>query len=128
MITGTVNADSEAVIRLVVQGPAGHVHEVKAIIDTGFNGFLTLPSALVTMLGLTRLSRGRALLANGSEELFDIYGVTVLWDGQQRYVEADAVDTTPLVGMSLLDGYDLHIRVADGGHGLIQASGQGSAC
>jgi hypothetical protein len=36
--------------------------------------------------------------------------VTVLWDGQQRYVEADAVDTTPLVGMSLLDGYDLHIQ------------------
>jgi predicted aspartyl protease len=72
MITGTVNADSEAVIRLVVQGPVGHVHEIEAVIDTGFNGFLTLPSALVTMLGLTRLSRGRALLANGSEELFDI--------------------------------------------------------
>jgi clan AA aspartic protease len=91
MITGAVNADYEAVIRLRVQGSTGHVHEVDAIIDTGFNGFLTLPPALVTALGLTRLSRGRALLANGSEELFDIYGVTVLWDGQQRYVEADAV-------------------------------------
>ena len=75
-----------------------------------------------------RRSRGRALLANGSEELFDIYGVTVPWDGQQRYVEADAVDTMPLVGMSLLDGYDLHIQVADGGHVVIQASGQGSSC
>ena len=128
MIRGTGNADAEAVIRLVVQGPAGHVHEVEAIIDTGFNGFLPLLSALVTRRGLTRLSRGRALLVNGSEELFDIYGVTVLWDGPQRYVEADAVDTTPLVGMSLLDGYDLPIRVADGGQVLIQASGQGSAC
>jgi clan AA aspartic protease len=97
-------------------------------IDTGFNGFLTLPPALVIALGLIRRSRGRALLANGSEELFDIYGVTVLWDGQQRYVEADAVDTTPLVGMSLLDGYDLHIQVADGGQVVIQASGQGSPC
>lgn len=128
MITGTVNADYEAVIRLHVQGSTGHAHEVEAIIDTGFNGFLTLPSALVTVLGLTRLSRGRALLANGSEELFDIYGVTVLWDGQQRYVEADAVDTTPLVGMSLLEGYDLHIKVAEGGQVVIQASGQGSPC
>ena len=128
MITGTVNADYEAVIRLFVQGPAGPAHEVDAIIDTGFNGFLTLPPALVTTLGLMRRSRGRALLANGSEELFDIYGVTVLWDGQQRYVEADAVDTTPLVGMSLLDGYDLHIQVADGGQVVIQASGQGSPC
>ena len=128
MITGTVNADYEAVIRLFVQGPAGPAHEVAAIIDTGFNGFLTLPPALVTALGLMRRSRGRALLANGSEELFDIYGVTVLWDGQQRYVEADAVDTTPLVGMSLLDGYDLYIQVADGGQVVIQASGQGSPC
>ena len=82
MITGTINADYEAVIRLRVHGPTGHAHEVEAIIDTGFNGFLTLPPALVTALGLTRRSRGRALLANGSEELFDIYGVTVLWDGQ----------------------------------------------
>jgi clan AA aspartic protease len=126
MITGTVNADYEAVIGLRVQEPTGHTHEVDAIIDTGFNGFLTLPPALVTALGLTRLSRGRALLANGSEELFDIYGVTVLWDGQQRYVEADAVDTVPLVGMSLLDGYDLHIRIAEGGQVVIQASGQGN--
>ena len=128
MITGTVNADYEAVIRLLIQGPTGPAHEVDAMIDTGFNGFLTLPPALVTTLGLIRRSRGRALLANGSEELFDIYGVTVLWDGQQRYIEADAVDTTPLVGMSLLDGYDLHIQVANGGQVVIQASGQGSPC
>ena len=128
MITGTVNAGYEAIIRLFVQGPTGPAHEVDAMIDTGFNGFLTLPPALVTALGLMRRSRGRALLANGSEELFDIYGVTVLWDGQQRYVEADAVETTPLVGMSLLDGYDLYIQVADGGQVVIQASGQGSPC
>jgi clan AA aspartic protease len=107
MITGVVNADYEAMIRLFVQGPTGPAHEIDAIIDTGFNGFITLPPALVAALGLMRRSRGRALLANGSEELFDIYGVTVLWDGQQRYVEADAVDTTPLVGMSLLAGHDL---------------------
>jgi clan AA aspartic protease len=128
MITRTVNADYEAVIHLRVQAPTGHAHEVDAIIDKGFNGFLTLPPALVAALGLIRLSRGRALLANGSEELFDIYGVTVLWDGQQRYVEADAADTIPLVGMSLLDGYDLHIQVADGGYVVIQVSGQGSPC
>jgi predicted aspartyl protease len=66
MIAGTVNADYEAVIRLHVQGPSGLAHEVDAIIDTGFNGFLTLPPALVTALGLIRLSRGRALLANAA--------------------------------------------------------------
>jgi clan AA aspartic protease len=126
MITGSVNTDYEAVIRLRVRGPLGHEHEVDAIIDTGFNGFLTLPPLLVSDLGLARLSRGRALLANGSEELFDIHGVMVVWDGEQRLVEVDAVNAAPLVGMALLDGFDLHIRVADGGHVVIQSSDHGS--
>jgi len=126
MILGSVNAEFEAIIRLRVQGPAGHEQEIEAIIDTGFNGFLTLPPALVPELGLTRLSRGRALLANGREELFDIYGVNVSWDGQQQHIEVDAVDTTPLVGMSLLEGYDLYIAVAEGGQVVVQASGQDS--
>ncbi len=110
-----VNANYEAIIRLQVRGPTGQELEIDAVIDTGFNGFLTLPSTIITALGLIRLSRGRALLANGSEELFDIYGVTVLWDGLARYVETDAVDTPPLIGMSLLDGYDLCVQVRDGG-------------
>jgi clan AA aspartic protease len=122
MITGIVNADYEAIVRLRVQGPTGYEHEINAIVDTGFNGFLTLPPLLVTTLELTRLSRGRALLANGREELFDIHGVTVLWAGEERHVEVDSVDTTPLLGMSLLDGHDLHIQVADGGHVIIQSS------
>jgi len=52
--------------------------------------------------------------------------VTVLWDGQPQYVEADAVDTIPLVGMSLLDGYNLHIQVTAGGQVVIQALGPSS--
>jgi predicted aspartyl protease len=63
MIKGIVNTDYEAVIRLRVQGPGGHERELDAVIDTGFNGFLTLPPLLVNELGLVRLSRGRALLA-----------------------------------------------------------------
>lgn len=121
MIRGTVNTDREAVIRLVLRGRSGQEQETEAVNDTGFNGFLTLPSALVTVLDLTRLSRGRATLANGSEELFDIYGATVIWDGQPRYVETDAVGTVPLVGMSLLYGYDLHVQAVDGGSVTINA-------
>ncbi len=36
-------------------------------------------------------------------------------------VLADAVDTTPLVGMRMLDRHNLNIDVADGGRVIIQA-------
>jgi len=115
MITGVVNANREATIRLVVRGPSGQHHEIEAIIDTGFTGFLTLPSALVQVLGLPWLCRQPGVLADGSVEFFDVYIATVIWDGQSRTVEAEAADTEPLVGMSLLDRHSLHIDVLPGG-------------
>ena len=104
-----------------MQGPARQKREVEAVVDTGYNGFLTLPPRLIAALGLTRQGRGRATLANGREDIFDIYDVTVLWDGQSRVIETDAADTTPLVGMALLNEHDLHIQVAIGGRITIEA-------
>ncbi len=46
--------------------------------------------------------------------------MAVLWDGLAGYTEADASDTTPLVGMRLLDGYSLYIEVEDGGRVVIE--------
>ncbi|MBV8882469.1 MAG: hypothetical protein JO235_00495 [Chroococcidiopsidaceae cyanobacterium CP_BM_RX_35] len=88
-----VNVYREAIIRVVVSGPQGQEQEIEALVDTGFNGFLTLPSSLITILGLPFRRRGRAVLADGSESLFDIYEATLLWDGQLRRIAVDAVDT-----------------------------------
>ena len=52
MILGVVNAHSEATIRLPVRDAVGHEHEIEAVLDTGFNGSLTLPPALIAALGL----------------------------------------------------------------------------
>lgn len=120
MIEGVVNAAYEPVITLALQGPSGQSREVEAVVDTGFNGFLTLPTALVSELGLPFVSIGRATLADGTEIAYEVYGVAVLWDDQPRDIEADAADTTPLVGMMLLDEHDLSIRVRDGGRVVIQ--------
>ena len=121
MIEGVVNSAYEAVISLLLRGPTGQTREIDAVIDTGYSGFLTLPSAMVSELGLSFQSHGRATLANGSEEIFDIYDVTVLWDGQPRYVDTYVAETTPLVGMLLLDSHSLYVEVADGGHVVVQA-------
>ena len=102
MIQGVVNAAYEAVIPLTVQGPAGQTQDIDAVIDTGFTGFLTLPSGVVE-LGLPFINVSQATLADGSEVTLDVFRATVLWDGEPRYVRAYAADATPLAGMRLLD-------------------------
>jgi predicted aspartyl protease len=51
MITGRVNADIEAVIRLPVVGPRRKQRTVEGVIDTGFSGDLTLPTAVMLRSG-----------------------------------------------------------------------------
>ena len=123
MIEGTVNHAREAIVSLPVSGPAGRIEEIEAVIDTGYNGYITVPPALVSELRLPFVTSGRATLANGSEDVFDIHDATVLWGGAPLSVLADAADTVPLVGMALLEGHSLHIDVRPGGSVVIQASG-----
>ena len=121
MIQGAVNAALEAVLALTVQGTAGHAQEVEAVIDTGFSGFLTLPSALVEGLGLAFSGVGWAVLADGTEARFDVYDAALLWDGRQRRVYVYVAETAPLAGMRLLEGHDLHVEVESGGRVVIKA-------
>ena len=119
MITGHVTIYREAVISLSVKGPEGQSREIDAVIDTGFNGFLTLPASLIQELGLVWRRRGRAMLADGSDSLFDIYEATVTWDDRPRRIAVDEVNSDPLIGMSLLYGYELTVQVIDGGRVVI---------
>ena len=123
MIEGAVNANLEAVVTLPLQDSSGQTREVEAVVDTGFNGYLTLPPMLMEDLELPVVGDGEAVLADGSQAAFDVYGVTVLWDGRPMYVETGAVGVDPLVGMALLEGHNLNIDIEDGGRVLIQVKG-----
>jgi len=115
MIIGQVSAFREAVISLKVAGPGSRGREFDAVVDTGFNGFLTLPASFIRDLGLVWRGRGRAMLADGTDCLFDSYDATVAWDGAPRRIVVDEAESDPLVGMSLLDGHELTIQVTEGG-------------
>ena len=114
MMTGIVNPNREAVLRLKVQGPNGQEEEIEAVIDTGFTGELTLPPDVIARLGLTWLTQGQAGMANGQIDTFDVYAAVLLWDGQPIRVMAEEADTDPLVGMALMYGYKLNLPVLDG--------------
>ena len=90
------------------------------MIDTGFNGYLTLPSGLIASLGLPFRRNGRALLGDGSTTTFDIHEAIILWDGRLRRIPVDSADTDPL-GTGLLQGHELSVEFIDGGKTLIRA-------
>ena len=70
MIEGAVNDAHEAVVVLSLQGPSGQAQDITAVVDTGYSGFLTLPTALVNELELPFAYIGRAFLANDDEVSF----------------------------------------------------------
>ena len=121
MITGSVNANREAAVRLCVRGPEGKEETVVAVIDTGFTGYITLPASLVASLDLAWLGRQQGVLGDGSVQPFDVFSAWVNWDGEFRVVEVDSAETVPLVGMGLLYGYELRIQSVDGGLVSIEA-------
>jgi clan AA aspartic protease len=81
MISGFVNADFEAIISLSICDSEGKIYTQDAIVDTGFNGWLSLPPDLIDQLNLTWKRRGRAILGDGSEYVFNVYETIVVWDG-----------------------------------------------
>ena len=114
MIFGIVR-DFEPIIPLSVCGADGKVYLQDAIVDTGFDGWLSLPPDLITQLGLSWKRRGRAILGDGSECIFNVYEAVVIWDGDPLTIPVDEADSDPLIGMSLMEGYQLTVQVFEGG-------------
>lgn len=119
MITGVVTANREATIRLVVAGPNQRLEEVEAVIDTGFNGFLTLPSQVIRILTLPFIGNRRVMLADGRLVVLDLYLTTVLWNEREREVLVLPGEGDPLIGMSLLYDHRVIVHVIDHGEVII---------
>jgi len=114
MIVGIVHR-REALIRLTVRGPHGRQQEIEAVVDSGYTGWLTLPPSVIAALGLPWQTFGRGILADGSVSVFDVYQAKVLWDDRIRSVFVDEFDSTPLIGMAMLRGYQYKMAVRVGG-------------
>ena len=78
MIIGHVDSRYEIVIPLTIRSGFGQEEVIDVILDTGFTGTLILPPAMIARLGLRWRSQVWSVLANGTAELSDVFGATVL--------------------------------------------------
>jgi clan AA aspartic protease len=121
MINGVVNAQLEPTVQLAIHDATGQPHDVEVVVDTAYNGFLTLQPAQVTALGLPLKNQLQVRLADGSMQLINFYEATVIWNGQPRMIPVDEIDAPPLVRTALLQGYELRIEFVVGGSVTIES-------
>ena len=111
---GRVVPSRGPIVQLSIQRPGDREREIEALLDTGFNGFLALPSSLIEEFSLPHLGREQVTLANGRVHFTRKYEVAVRFAGTVQSVEVVEAGE-PIVGMALLRGYDLHVQCVDGG-------------
>jgi clan AA aspartic protease len=126
MMRGTVTAEgNEALLGVEVlsQADASSLL-IEAVVDTGFTGHLTLPSATVEALGLPIVGSTESILADGSLVMEDVCTGRVLWHGGERPVRVLVSDGTPLLGMALMRGSELRVECVGGGEVSLENLGE----
>jgi clan AA aspartic protease len=116
VIHGTV-VGLQARMSVILRPPGRSDVEIEFVVDTGFEGFLTL--AVVNELQLPYVARIDANLADDSSIATFAYRVIVVWNGIEREVIVLGIGRRPLIGTALLEDCHLGIDFCDGGTVLI---------
>ena len=124
MIRGAVIEDAEGRlepwVEISVADSRGNLHAIQVVVDTGFTGWLALSTDFSERLGLRRVGRRPASLADGSENEYRYYEGNILWHDRLRSISIIALDADPLIGTQLLTGCRLTVEFRDGGDVEIQ--------
>ena len=120
MITGSVSENLDLLVTIEVSDRNGVLQPLEVILDTGFNGDLTLPRDVVQHLGLTYRGQTPWTLASGKEVMMSNYDGEVTWHGLLREVQVVETDGDALLGMALLVGSKITVDARIGGQVLIE--------
>lgn len=113
MTIGTVDSSGEARVPLTVAGPGPEEprRDIAALLDTGFNGVLALPPALIDELDLEQNSREQYMTASGAMHLTGVYEAVVVFGERRRVVDEIVEAAEPLVGVGFPLGVQGRPRV-----------------
>ena len=102
MIRGFVNEHDEPIIQLQL-GLSQREIKRDAVIDTGFNGYISVPKPIVQESGWDFLGSEEYELASGELIVADAFLGKIVFDGKNTVVYALASDTADiLIGTKLL--------------------------
>jgi clan AA aspartic protease len=114
MTTGFFTSDQEPALSLEIRGPEGG-RSFDAVIDTGFNGALTLPPGWIDALGLPHSGEQRVSLADGRVIVVPMHVGHVILDDQDLEIDVAKAQTDPLAGTTLFWGFSLYVEFQTNG-------------
>ncbi len=115
MIHGIFVANQGPVIPLTLRDTEGFEWKFNAVVDTGFNNWLTLPKHLIESLRLNYNEQTFAILADGQAKPLANYNATVVWNGQPMTITVEQLESEPLVGLRLLHGFRFTMEATESG-------------
>ncbi len=84
-----------------------------ALLDTGFDGYLSLPITLAISLGLELISVTAVQYADGRIKNELVFSVTVVLNGKEKLVQTTLTDSTEaLAGTALFADYEVKFNFA----------------
>lgn len=90
------------------------------VVDSGFEGALTLPPAAVEALGLPLVHEMTANLADDSSVRINVHAGTIIWGDELIRVAVLAMGRRPLLGTALLGHKNLNIDFVENGALIIR--------
>ena len=93
---------------------------VEFLIDTGFEGELSLPQLVADQVEAEFFANRPVRLGDGSLRQRPAYKFVLEWDEEARLTEILILENTPLLGVELLAGSLLQLEMQDGGEVQIE--------
>ena len=120
MIRGRVDSYRQAWVQLDLKSRTGRLQRIEAVVDTGFDGNLTLPPNIIRELDFEPELEVNVVLATGAADRVKTWNGDVIWHEQVRSLLILESSGTPLLGMELLEDSQLTMQARINGDVLIE--------
>ena len=102
MFSGRVSPRFEPLVPVELVGSDGRIHEIEVVLDTGFDGELSLPAEVIHRLGFPVYDDFVSTLANGRDIGTTGWEGQIMWHGRRRNIVVLETEGSSLMGMWLL--------------------------